>query len=437
MAGEENVGKVLVLGSGAREHALAARLAASPRVREVVVAPGNGGTGRAFRNAPLASPSDPDAVVRLARLERPGLVVVGPEAPLVAGVADALRSEGFDVFGPGRAAAQLEGSKAFFKSFASRHGVPTAAGGPADTPAEAHALVDASRSPPVVKADGLCAGKGVVVAATYDEAHEAVEAMMTRGAFGPAGRRVVVEERVEGEEASVHLLLDGERALMLPAVQDHKRLGEGDTGPNTGGMGAYGPAPVVDAAVRARLLAEVVAPTLAGLRADGLDYRGALFLGLIITPAGAPVVLEYNVRFGDPETAVLAELVEGDLAALLAGAARGALPREGDLPALGHAAAVVLASAGYPSSPRTGDAIEGLDRAEGLAGVRLLHAGTRDEGGRLVTAGGRVLAVSARGDTLEAALGRAYAAAAHIHFEGRQMRRDIGARALQAPRATP
>jgi phosphoribosylamine---glycine ligase len=434
MAGEESVEKVLVLGSGAREHALGARLAASAGVREVVIAPGNGGTGRALGNRPLASPADPDAVVRLARHERPGLVVVGPEAPLVAGVADALREAGFLVFGPGREAAQLEGSKSFFKHFAKRHGVPTAAGGTAETAAEAHALVDASRRPPVVKADGLCAGKGVVVAETHDEAHEAVEAMMIRGAFGPAGGRVVVEERLEGQEASVHLLLDGERALMLPAVQDHKRLGEGDAGPNTGGMGAYGPAPVVDEAVRARLLAEVVRPTLAGLRAEGLDYRGALFLGLMITPEGAPVVLEYNVRFGDPETAVLAELVPGDFAALLAGAARGSLPLEGALAAHGHAAAVVLASAGYPGAPRAGDAIEGLERAEALEGVSLLHAGTRDEGGRLVTAGGRVLVVCGRGATLAEALGRAYGAAAHVRFEGRQMRRDIGARALRGAR---
>ncbi|HEU4410967.1 MAG TPA: phosphoribosylamine--glycine ligase [Polyangiaceae bacterium] len=434
MAGGESVRKVLVVGSGAREHALGARLAASPGVTEVLVAPGNGGTGGALRNVPLAAPADPDAVVRLALSERPGLVVIGPEAPLVAGVADALRAAGFAVFGPGRAAARLEGSKAFFKAFAARHGVPTAAGGAAETPAEAHALVDASRRPPVVKADGLCAGKGVVVAETHDEAHEAVEAMMTRGAFGPAGGRVVVEERLAGQEASVHLVLDGERALVLPAVQDHKRLGDGDTGPNTGGMGAYGPAPVVDEAVERRLLAEVVRPTLAGLRAEGLDYRGALFLGLMITPEGAPVVLEYNVRFGDPEAAVLAELVEGDFAALLDGAARGALPREGALAARGHAAAVVLASAGYPGSPRTGDAIEGLERAAAGEGVRLLHAGTRAEGGRVLTAGGRVLVVCGRGATLAEALGRAYGAAALVHFEGRQMRRDIGARALGGAR---
>jgi phosphoribosylamine---glycine ligase len=288
MAGDGSLGTVLVLGSGAREHALAVRLAASAGVREVVVAPGNGGTGRAFRNAPLASASDPAEVVRLAQSVQPGLVVIGPEAPLVAGVADALRAAGFAVFGPGQKAAQLEGSKAFFKAFAARHGVPTARGGAAETAAEAHALVDAARLPPVIKADGLCAGKGVVVASSHEEAHEAVEAMMSRGAFGQAGARVVVEERLEGQEASVHLVLDGERALVLPAVQDHKRLEDGDRGPNTGGMGAYGPAPVLDEAVTARLLETVVTPTLRGLRADGLAYRGALFLGLMITPEGEP-----------------------------------------------------------------------------------------------------------------------------------------------------
>jgi phosphoribosylamine--glycine ligase len=418
---------VLVVGGGAREHALVQALKRSPGVREVVAAPGNAGIARDARCAAVRA-DDVPGLVALAKRERAGLVVVGPEAPLVAGLADALAAEGIPTFGPGAAAARLEGSKVFAKEFMRRHGVPTAAFEIFDDADVAERYVRAAGRPLVVKADGLAAGKGVVVASETGEAVEAIDAMMRRLVFGDAGARVVVEERLGGEEVSLHVLTDGTDFVVLGAAQDHKRIGEGDTGPNTGGMGAYSPVPVYDDAVAARTLAEVVEPTIRGLRADGLAYRGVLFIGLMIEQ-GAPRVLEYNVRFGDPECAVLLARLSGDVLPLLEGTARGALPPGGALAQQGAALTVVMAAHGYPGTPRTGDPIDGLDRAAAVPDVAVLHAGTREQGGRLVTASGRVLAVTARGRDIDDAADKAYRAVGAIAFDGAQFRRDIGWRA--------
>ena len=423
--------RVLVLGSGAREHALATRLAASPRVAEVIVAPGNAGTEREHRNAVVPSLGDIDHVVALARAEHPDLIVVGPEAPLVAGVADALRDAGFLVFGPGRTGAALEGSKAFFKDFAARHRLPTAAHRVFTDAAQAHAYVDEAARPLVVKADGLCAGKGVVVAADAAEAHDAIDRMLIKRELGDAGATIVIEDTLPGEEVSVHFVTDGRGFLVLPAAQDHKRIFDGDRGPNTGGMGTYAPAPIVTPELAKRIEEEIVMRTVHGLATDGIDYRGVLFAGLMITPDGAPMMLEYNVRFGDPETEVLMAVLDEDLPALLLATAKGELREAGSAKAHGHAACVVMAAAGYPATPRTGDAITGLEAAAEVPGVFVLHAGTKRAGEAIVTAGGRVLAVTATGDTLGEALGHAYDAVDRIDFDGAQHRRDIGQKALK------
>jgi phosphoribosylamine--glycine ligase len=423
--------RVLVLGSGAREHALATRLAASPRVTEVVVAPGNAGTEREHRNAPIPSLSDVDHVVALALAEHPDLVVIGPEAPLVAGAADALRDAGFAVFGPGRTGAALEGSKAFFKEFAARHRLPTAAHRVFTHAGEAHAYVDEAARPLVVKADGLCAGKGVVVAADAAEAHEAIDRMLVKRELGEAGATIVIEDLVPGEEVSVHFVTDGRGYLVLPAAQDHKRIFDGDRGPNTGGMGTYAPTPIVTPELLARIEEEIVMRTVHGLATDGIDYRGVLFAGLMITPDGKPVMLEYNVRFGDPETEVLMAVLDEDLPELLLAAAKGELREAGSAKAHGHAACVVMAAAGYPATPRSGDAITGLEAAAEVPGVYVLHAGTKRTGETVVTSGGRVLAVTAIGDTLEEAVAHAYEGVDRIAFEGEQHRRDIAQKALK------
>ena len=423
--------RILVLGSGAREHALATRLAASPAVGEVVVAPGNAGTERELRNAPVRSITEIDHVLALARAEHPDLVVIGPEAPLVAGAADALRDAGFTVFGPGRAGAALEGSKAFFKRFATKHGLPTAPYEVFTEAGPAHAYVDAAARPLVVKADGLSAGKGVVVAANAAEAHEAIDRMLVRGELGAAGMTVVIEDLVPGEEISVHFLTDGRGYLVLPPAQDHKRIFDHDRGPNTGGMGAYAPAPLVDAKLAARIEEEIVQRTVHGLVADGIDYRGVLFAGLMITPDGRPIMLEYNVRFGDPETEVLVAVLDEDLPRLLLSVATGELRDAGQAKAHGHAACVVMAAADYPATPRTGDPIAGLAEASEIEGVYVLHAGTKRAGDDVVTAGGRVLAVTASGGTLEEAVAHAYEAVACLSFAGAQWRTDIAARALK------
>jgi len=425
--------RVLVVGGGGREHALAASLARSPGVREVVCAPGNAGIAEAARCVPV-DVADLDAVVRIARDVRADLVVVGPEAPLCAGLVDRLAAAGVLAFGPSAAAARLEGSKSFAKHFMKRHGIPTAGFSVHEGEAALTAALRARPEGPVVlKADGLAAGKGVRVCASRDEALSAVPELC--GSLGDAARTVLVEECLVGEEVSFHVLSDGARVLALDPAQDHKRLEDGDRGPNTGGMGAYAPAPIVDEALRRRILDEIAVPTVRGMAAEGAPLRGVLFLGLMIVK-GEPWVLEYNVRFGDPETQVIVPRAEGDLAGALAAAARGDLS-SADLRAGGGASlVVVLASAGYPASARKGDVVTGLDRAVRHEGVQVFHAGTaRDAAGRVVTAGGRVLGVSARGASVTEAARRAYAAVADIRFEGLQARSDIGRRAIDRERA--
>jgi phosphoribosylamine--glycine ligase len=418
--------KVLIVGGGAREHALGRALAGR---HEIVTAPGNAGTARLGRNAGVRV-DDVEGIVALAREEKVDLVVVGPEAPLVLGVVDALEASGVRAFGPSRAAARLEGSKAFMKRFLTRHGIATAPYAIFEDPDGAEAYVRGARRPLVVKADGLCAGKGVVLPETTDEALDAIDRMMRKRTFGDAGRVVVLEERLAGEEASFHVVSDGERCVVLAPAQDHKRVFDGDRGPNTGGMGAYAPAPIVTATVHERVMRDIVEPTLRGMREEGAPFRGALFVGLMIE-AGVPRVLEFNVRFGDPETSVLVPLMNRDWFDLLDGSARGDLSRFAVPPARGAAASVVMAAEGYPATPKTGDVIEGIDRAEGHTGAFVLHAGTaRREDGAVMTAGGRVLSVGARAESLEDAVRLAYAAVSEIRWRGEHHRSDIGHRAL-------
>jgi phosphoribosylamine--glycine ligase len=419
--------RVLVVGGGAREHALVRAIARSPMVSETLALPGNAGIEREARCLPGRA-DDVANVVATARRENVDLVVVGPEAPLVAGLVDALAEVGIRAFGPSRAAAELEGSKAFCKDFMKRHGIPTAAYevfADADA-AEAH--VRAANRPLVVKADGLAAGKGVVVASSVDEAVEAVDAMMRKRAFGDAGNRIVIEELVRGEEVSFHAICDGTRFVPLAAAQDHKRIFEDDRGPNTGGMGAYSPPPVVSAAMHDRIVAEVFEKTVRGLAEEGRPFRGALFAGLMID-ADTINVLEFNVRFGDPETAVLLARLDADVVPYLDGAARG------DLGALAAAAppvvadpaiAVVIAAHGYPGTPRMGDEITGIAAAEEVESVSVLHAGTANKGGSVVSSGGRVLCVTACGPDIDIAADRVYRAVDRIALAGGQHRRDIG-----------
>ena len=422
--------KILVIGSGGREHALAWKLAQSPRVAEVIVAPGNAGTATEAkcRNAPVKA-TDLDGLLALAQREGVALTVVGPEQPLVAGVVDRFRAAGLRIFGPTAAAAQLEGSKAFAKEFLARHGIPTAFYAVHTDVDAALAYVREKGAPIVVKADGLAAGKGVIVAMTLAEAEAAVRDMLAGNAFGDAGARVVIEEFLEGEEASFISMVDGRHALPMATSQDHKRVGDGDTGPNTGGMGAYSPAPVVTPEVHARVMREVVNPTVQGMIADGVPFTGFLYAGLMIDASGAPKVIEFNVRFGDPETQPVMLRLRSDLVDLVEAAIDGKLDgvdAQWDArPSLG----VVMASRPYPDAPVTGEAVSGLDAVP--ASAKVFHAGTAlGNDGTTVTAGGRVLCVCALGETVSAAQRAAYAGVAAVTWGNEFHRTDIGWRAI-------
>jgi phosphoribosylamine--glycine ligase len=423
--------KLLVIGSGGREHALAWRLKQSPRIQKVYVAPGNGGTATEEGLENVAISAIPD-LVAFALKEEIQLTVVGPEAPLAAGVVDAFRTAGLKVFGPVQAAAQLESSKDFAKQFMARHNIPTAAFATFTDAAAAHAYLDAQGAPIVIKADGLAAGKGVVVATTLDEAHAAVDMMLADNTFGAAGARVVIEECLFGEEASFIVMVDGENVLPLATSQDHKRLLDGDLGPNTGGMGAYSPAPVVTPEVHAKALREVIRPVVAGMKAEGTPFTGFLYAGLMISPEGQIKVLEFNCRMGDPETQPIMMRLKSDLVTLLEAAVEGKLDQIEAEWDRRFALGVVMAAANYPDNPRKGDAITGLTDTSITSNedVHVFHAGTALQADQVVTAGGRVLCVTALGDTVKMAQTRAYQAAKAIDFAGRQMRLDIGWRAI-------
>jgi phosphoribosylamine--glycine ligase len=424
--------KLLVVGGGGREHALAWKLASGPRVQKVFVAPGNAGTALepGLENVPI---TDIGQLADFAASEQIQLTVVGPEAPLAAGIVDLFRSRGLRIFGPTRAAAQLESSKDFAKRFLVRHGIPTAAYGTFSDAAAAHAYIDREGAPIVVKADGLAAGKGVVVAMTAAEAHAAVDAMLVDNRMGDAGARVVIEGFLEGEEASFIVLVDGEHVLPLATSQDHKRLQDGDLGPNTGGMGAYSPAPVVTPELHARVVREIILPTVRGMATDGIPYSGFLYAGLMIDADGNPRVLEFNCRMGDPETQPIMLRLKSDLHEILDHAVDGTLDRaeaEWDRRA---ALGVVLAAGGYPETPQRGDAISGLDQKGD--DFHIFHAGTARDGDAVVTAGGRVLCVTALGDSIKMAQRRAYQIVDGVRFAGMQHRRDIGHRAIAARRS--
>ena len=422
---------VLIVGGGGREHAIAWKVAQSKLVRKVFVAPGNAGTDLepGIENVPIEA--DDVVALRYFALEHGvALTIVGPEAPLVAGIVDEFRSAGLKCFGPSRAAAQLEGSKTFCKGFLARHGIPTAAYATFNEVAPAADYIAKMGVPIVVKADGLAAGKGVVIAQTQAEALAAVNDMLIGNAFGEAGARVVIEEFLEGEEASFIVMADGDHVLALATSQDHKARDEGDIGPNTGGMGAYSPAPVVTPEIHARVMREVIMPTLAGMAKDGIPYTGFLYAGLMIGKDNVPKVLEYNCRFGDPETQPIIMRLNSDLVELCLAAIDGTLNRAraewNPQPALG----VVMAADGYPGQYRKGDAISGLPEKE-TANAKVFHAGTRHHDGQIVTSGGRVLCVCALGGTVAEAQRKAYQIADKIHWEGVYYRRDIGHKAIE------
>jgi phosphoribosylamine---glycine ligase len=424
--------KLLVIGSGAREHALVWRLARDAGAPDVICAPGNPGIERSARVAPV-DPGDPESVLALAEREAVDLTVVGPELPLTRGVADLFAVRGRLLLGPSRVAAELESSKAFAKGFMARHSVPTARYQVCESPDVALAVL-ATRQfgyPVVIKADGLAAGKGVVIAADQLNASLAIRGMMVERRFGDAGARIVIEEYMQGQEASVFALTDGRRAVLLPTAQDHKRAFDGDAGPNTGGMGAFAPSPLIDDQMLGHIRDTIILPVIEGLREEGREFRGFLYAGLMLTADG-PKVVEFNVRMGDPEAQVVLPMIEGDLAPLLRDAAAGGLRQDScrvrDWPRIG----VVLASAGYPDKYETGKVINGLGAAASVPGVVVFHAGTARRGNDIVTAGGRVLTVVAEGQDYRQAMSRAYDAAGRITFEGAFMRRDIGRKALAA-----
>ena len=423
--------KLLVIGSGGREHAIAWRLAQSPRIQKVFVAPGNGGTARegGLQNVAISAI---DKLAEFARAEDIHLTVVGPEAPLADGIVDLFRSRGLRIFGPTQACARLESSKQFAKEFMTRHRIPTAEFSSFDSSSAAHAYIDALGTPIVVKADGLASGKGVIVAMSADEAHRAVERILVERTMGAAGNRLVIEEFLEGEEASFIVLADGEHVLALATSQDHKRLLDGDRGPNTGGMGAYSPAPVVTPELHARVVREIIQPVLAGMAEEGHRYTGFLYAGLMIDATGNPRVLEFNCRLGDPETQPIMLRLKSDLFELIESAMDGRLDRvkaEWDRRA---ALGVVLAASGYPDAPEKGHVVTGLPAAG--EDFRVFHSGTALKDGAIVTNGGRVLCVTALGDSIKMAQRRAYEVVEGIRFDGMHYRHDIGHRAVAARR---
>jgi phosphoribosylamine---glycine ligase len=422
--------RVLVVGAGGREHALAWRLSREPRVTAIFCAPGNVGVAPVAEPVPIDG-GDPDALLAFAETAAIDLTVIGPELPLDRGVVDRFRAAGRRVLGPPRAAAQLECSKVFAKGFMARHGIPTARYRVCASSAEARATIASGEFgfPVVLKADGLAAGKGVVVAADGAEADAAIRAAMDEQQFGAAGARLVIEECLVGPEVSFFALCDGTRAIPITSAQDHKRIFDGDQGPNTGGMGAFAPSPLLDAAMQAAIMAEIVDPVLRGMRAEGTEYRGFLYAGLMMTCAG-PKVIEYNVRFGDPEAQAVMPLIDGELLPLLTAAADGALGDSRVALKTGASVAVVIASEGYPGRATTGLPIGGLYPASQMPGVTIFHSGTKMSDQRIVTAGGRVLTIVGTGATYQGAIDRAYGAVAKISFEGMQYRRDIGAKAL-------
>ena len=426
--------KVLIIGGGGREHALAWKVAQAEQVEKVLVAPGNAGTARDAKLENVAlDVNDQTGLADLAEREGVALTIVGPEAPLVDGLVDYFQSRGLKCFGPGKAAAQLEGSKAFTKDFLARQNIPTAAYGNFTDVNEALAYVREQGAPIVIKADGLAAGKGVIVAMTLEEAEAAVRDMLDGNKFGDAGHRVVVEEFLDGEEASFIVMVDGEHILPMATSQDHKRVGDGDTGPNTGGMGAYSPAPVVTDQVHQRIMEEVIRPTVAGMAAEGMPYTGFLYAGLMISPDGHPKVIEYNCRFGDPETQPIMCRLESSLVLLVEAALAKALDKVeatwDPRPTVG----VVLAAGGYPGDYAKGDVIEGLDEAAKLDG-KVFHAGTALKDGQIVTAGGRVLCATAIGASVADAQQQAYRLAEKIRWNGMFHRNDIGYRAIARER---
>ncbi|MBA4707395.1 phosphoribosylamine--glycine ligase [Aquitalea aquatica] len=424
--------KVLVIGSGGREHALAWRIAKSSRVSKVFVAPGNAGTALDpnLTNIALASNEE---LVAFARSEDIQLTVVGPEAPLAAGVVDAFRAAGLKIFGPTQYCAQLESSKDFAKAFMQRHGIPTAGYQTFSDAAQAHAYVDAKGAPIVIKADGLAAGKGVVVALTLDEAHAAIDDMLVGNKMGSAGARVVIEDFLQGEEASFIVMVDGDHVLPMATSQDHKRLLDDDLGPNTGGMGAYSPAPVVTPQVHNRVMREIILPTVQGMKKDGHNYTGFLYAGLMIDKDGNPFTIEFNCRFGDPETQPIMARLKSDFTVLLEAGVNGKLDQVEAEWDRRVALGVVLAAAGYPEAPRKGDVISGLP-AE-TADSMVFHAGTTfNDSKQVVSHGGRVLCAVGLGDSVKMAQAKAYTVADAIHFDGCQLRRDIGSKAINRPK---
>lgn len=427
--------KVLIIGSGGREHALAWRVAQSAQVERVYVAPGNAGTAREARveNVPIGA-EDIRALLHFAKEAQIDLTIVGPEAPLVLGIVDEFSAAGLRCFGPGKGAAQLEGSKAFTKDFLARHHIPTAAYQNFTEVDAAIAYIKARGAPIVVKADGLAAGKGVIVAMHEAEAIAAVQDMLAGNTFGEAGHRVVIEEYLEGEEASFICMVDGRHILPMATSQDHKRVGDGDTGPNTGGMGAYSPAPVVTPEIHARIMREVIEPTVAGMAAEGHPYTGFLYAGLMISPDGAPRVIEYNVRFGDPETQPIMLRLQSDLATLCLAAVNGELDKVEAQWDPRAALGVVLAAGGYPGNYAKGQPITGLPETVS-SDVKVFHAGTTHKDGHIVTSGGRVLCVTALGENVRDAQHKAYAQVDKIHWDGMQYRRDIGYRAVAREQA--